>query len=75
MCGIAGFSNPGFSTPDVILKKMTGSLAHRGPDGEGAVALSALPTGDKNVFLGHRRLSIIDIDGGIQPMSYDNERY
>ncbi|MCU1385418.1 MAG: Asparagine synthase (Glutamine-hydrolyzing) [Acidobacteria bacterium] len=43
---------------------MTRSLAHRGPDGEGTFVAG-------HVGLGHRRLSIIDIDGGAQPMVSD----
>ena len=43
---------------------MTRALAHRGPDAEGYFFDEPL-----RVFLGHRRLSIIDIDGGAQPMS------
>jgi len=39
-------------------------IRHRGPDGEGYYVSS-----DQPVWLGHRRLAVIDIDGGIQPMS------
>ena len=41
---------------------MTDAIAHRGPDAEGTVERSA------GVFLGHRRLSIVDLAGGAQPM-------
>ncbi len=60
MCGIAGFHGPG-SFQD--LETMTHALAHRGPDAHGfhADAGNAL-------YLGHRRLSIIDLDDGGQPM-------
>lgn len=44
-----------------MLKKMSDTLAHRGPDGEGFYY-------QDNVGLGHRRLSIIDIKGGAQPI-------
>jgi len=44
-----------------LLKKMSESLIHRGPDGEGYYS-------DKKVSLGHRRLSIIDLESGGQPM-------
>ena len=47
---------------------MTGVLAHRGPDGEG-FHVSA------GIALGHRRLSIIDLAGGAQPMALAKERY
>lgn len=63
MCGIAGI----FDTRDRraiderLLADMTNSLEHRGPDGSGFHA-------EPGLGLGHRRLSIIDIDGGAQPM-------
>ncbi|RMB08915.1 XrtA/PEP-CTERM system amidotransferase [Eilatimonas milleporae] len=63
MCGIAGLltSSPDRPPDRDMVKAMTRSLAHRGPDGEGFY------WGD-GVALGHRRLSIIDIEGGAQPM-------
>lgn len=60
MCGIAGFV--GLGDRDALIA-MTRALAHRGPDGEGLHVDPDLPA-----FLGHRRLAIIDIDGGYQPM-------
>jgi asparagine synthase (glutamine-hydrolysing) len=60
MCGIAGFVGFG-SAQD--LEAMTAALSHRGPDGSG---LWIAP--DAPVFLGHRRLSIVDLKGGAQPM-------
>ena len=60
MCGIAGFTGFGSSTD---LTAMMESLSHRGPDGEGQWIAD-----DGSLFLGHRRLSIIDIEGGAQPM-------
>ncbi|HKB45412.1 MAG TPA: asparagine synthase (glutamine-hydrolyzing) [Chitinophagaceae bacterium] len=65
MCGIAGIlsSNPGFISTEQ-LKRMTDSLAHRGPDGEGNWIHS-----NNTIALGHRRLSIIDLtNAGNQPM-------
>ncbi len=59
MCGIAGFYGP---PDDALLGAMTDRIAHRGPDDEGAYVTPA-------ASLGHRRLSIIDIEGGHQPMS------
>ncbi len=60
MCGICGFLGP----PDrPVLEGMTRQLTHRGPDAEGLFVDAA--TG---VHLGHRRLSIIDLAGGTQPM-------
>lgn len=60
MCGIAGFV--GRADP-VALRAMIGRLAHRGPDGEGL--LEGAPDG---VHLAQRRLAVIDIAGGYQPM-------
>jgi len=60
MCGIAGFLGSGDRQD---LQAMTARLAHRGPDAEGFFADEAA-----GVFLGHRRLSIIDLGGGAQPM-------
>jgi asparagine synthase (glutamine-hydrolysing) len=60
MCGIAGFIGKGdFSD----LTAMTQALAHRGPDGDGHHVDK-----EEAVFLGHRRLAILDIAGGHQPM-------
>ncbi|EHJ48105.1 asparagine synthase (glutamine-hydrolyzing) [Solidesulfovibrio carbinoliphilus subsp. oakridgensis] len=61
MCGICGFAGPGDAT---ALAAMNGRLARRGPDGEGVFADA--PAG---VFLAHRRLAIIDLAGGRQPMA------
>lgn len=60
MCGIAGFAGAG--TRD-DLRAMNQAQAHRGPDADGEWVDSDLP-----VYLGHRRLSILDIAGGAQPM-------
>ncbi len=60
MCGIAGFVGPG---DRAILKSMTDAIRHRGPDAEGSWVDEAAA-----VFLGHRRLSIVDLGGGAQPM-------
>ena len=59
MCGIAGFLGEGHRGD---LERMTRRLAHRGPDAEGFYV-------DDRLHLGHRRLSIIDLARGAQPMS------
>ncbi len=59
MCGIAGFIGSGDRS---VIERMTQSLAHRGPDDEGFFVVPP-------VYLGHRRLSIIDLSGGHQPMT------
>lgn len=58
MCGIVGFAGEGSRE---ILKKMTDVIYHRGPDDEGFFV-------DENVGLGFRRLSIIDLSTGHQPI-------
>lgn len=69
MCGIAGFVNPAGPSPadPRILSRMVRSLAHRGPDDEGTWA-------GEGAFLGHRRLSVIDLQGGHQPMTGEDGR-
>ena len=66
MCGIAGFVNrEGEPADRAILERMTATLAHRGPDGDGFHVSGP-------VALGHRRLSIIDLAGGAQPMANED---
>ena len=68
MCGIAGFVGQG---DEQILKKMTDVIYHRGPDDEGFfISHTKLrnDTKDTNVGLGFRRLSIIDLSTGHQPI-------
>jgi asparagine synthase (glutamine-hydrolysing) len=65
MCGIFGFS--GFFD-EGLLSRMGDSLVHRGPDGEGSCEDLA-----HRFFMGMKRLSIIDLDGGWQPI-YNEDR-
>jgi len=66
MCGIVGFVNrPGLAADRGIVERMTATLAHRGPDGEGVYCKGP-------AALGHRRLSIIDVSGGGQPMTNED---
>lgn len=60
MCGITGFVGTGTRSD---LARMTAALAHRGPDGEGQWVDET-----RHVFLGHRRLAIVDLADGEQPM-------
>lgn len=64
MCGIAGFIGLGERE---ILEKMTRALVHRGPDAEGFFIEE-----NRGVYLGHRRLAILDVAQGGQPMMADN---
>ena len=64
MCGIAGFVAPRGEAGRDVLERMTRSLAHRGPDAEGYFL-----DPEWGVHLGHRRLSIVDLSGGAQPMA------
>lgn len=70
MCGITGIVNLNSEVVSpVILRKMTDSIAHRGPDGEGQWI-------EGNVGLGHRRLAIIDLSpAGHQPMISPDQRF
>ncbi len=66
MCGICGFINLDGSPADRgIVKRMNRALAHRGPDGSGVFV-------DGPMALAMRRLAIIDLEGGHQPMSNED---
>jgi len=74
MCGIAGMvlrDGVGCSDPAQIVEKMITALAHRGPDDQGIWI-----DPQRRIFLGHRRLSIIDLSqSGHQPMMSSDQRY
>ena len=63
MCGIAGWINfsENLKSNSTIIKRMTETLERRGPDSEGVYE-------SENVLLGHRRLIVVDPEGGKQPM-------
>ncbi len=63
VCGIAGIYNYQTNQPinEIILRRMTGALVHRGPDDEGFHVAG-------RIGLGHRRLSIVDVATGHQPI-------
>ncbi len=68
MCGIAGWiAGPESALAEDTLESMLHAIAHRGPDDQGAVRFRCASTGH-HVFLGHRRLAIIDPEGARQPM-------
>ncbi|MDP3414440.1 asparagine synthase (glutamine-hydrolyzing) [Falsiroseomonas sp.] len=64
MCGVVGlFHAVDPTAPSLaLLRRMTDAVRHRGPDGEGVHS-------EPHLGLGHRRLSIVDLAGGAQPMS------
>lgn len=68
MCGLTGIYHfdKGRAVDNNLLKKMTDAIKYRGPDGEGYYVKD-------NIGLGHRRLSIIDLQTGDQPM-YSEDR-
>ncbi len=68
MCGIAGWiAGPERALTEDALKSMLQAIAHRGPDDQGTCNFRCAGTGH-HVFLGHRRLAIIDPEGAHQPM-------
>jgi asparagine synthase (glutamine-hydrolysing) len=69
MCGFSGFISNSSNLSKDSLRKMLSAIKHRGPDAEGVWH-------EKNCFLGHRRLSILDLsEQGAQPMKSSCERY
>ena len=72
MCGICGFIERRASTRGAeTLAPMLARIAHRGPDGEGR---SIENGGEWTVALGHRRLSVIDLETGAQPMASEHAK-
>jgi asparagine synthase (glutamine-hydrolysing) len=67
MCGLAGIFHPDASAAidAAQLRRMTTALAHRGPDGDGFHV-------EPGIGLGHRRLAVIDLAGGHQPMANED---
>ena len=62
MCGFVGFRNtPEVRSPESVVKAMADRIVHRGPDDADYYV-------DQDVSLGFRRLSIIDLEGGRQPI-------
>lgn len=65
MCGIVGFIDKQ-QAKEKTIRKMAKKIEHRGPDAEGYYI-------DEYIALGHKRLSIIDIKNGKQPMLNEEE--
>ncbi|MDX8367449.1 asparagine synthase (glutamine-hydrolyzing) [Cytobacillus sp. IB215665] len=73
MCGFIGCVNntanhQRHENDKALFENMNNIITHRGPDDEGFYF-------DEHIQLGFRRLSIIDLEGGHQPLTYENERY
>lgn len=68
MCGLVGFANPfkDVSSFRNVLNNMNNEIAKRGPDEDGMYF-------EENVCLGHKRLIVIDPDGGKQPMIFRDQ--
>ncbi|MFV0364118.1 MAG: asparagine synthase (glutamine-hydrolyzing) [Suipraeoptans sp.] len=68
MCGFTGFYDASISEKEELIDKMGEQIAHRGPDSKGRFT-------DDYIALGFRRLSIIDLEGGTQPIHSNDDRY
>ena len=68
MCGITGFAQTQPGLTEDVLRRMTATLVRRGPDADGFHC-------GGQVGLGMRRLSIIDLEGGQQPLWSASRRY
>lgn len=70
LCGLAGYIGEirTDQAPEILLRKMADAIAHRGPDEQGAVVFSG-------AGLAHKRLSIVGISDGQQPMSMADQRF
>lgn len=65
MCGIAGVVSPKIDDKEAIIGKMVAKITHRGPDDDGFYV-------DKNIAMGMRRLAIIDLETGRQPIATED---
>jgi asparagine synthase (glutamine-hydrolysing) len=74
MCGIAGLVDfDGGHASESLVRSMCTAMCHRGPDDEGVLAIPKIPSGNEpRAILGNRRLSIIDVAGGHQPISNED---
>ena len=74
MCGIAGavWWDQALAVTQPVLRRMTDTIRHRGPDAEGQYVTGDGTAASAGVALGHRRLSIIDVGGSAQPMSNED---
>ena len=68
MCGIAGFAQNKAQIDEPVIRRMTASVVHRGPDQQGCYVAD-------HVALGAVRLQVIDLDGGEQPVQTEDGRF
>lgn len=68
MCGFTGFFGEGDYEREKVINEMSAAIAHRGPDSDGKFV-------EGDIALGFRRLSIIDLEGGHQPIYSPDGRY
>lgn len=68
MCGFTGFYDANIKEKEELIDKMGETIAHRGPDSKGSFC-------DDYIALGFRRLSIIDLEGGTQPIHSADGKY
>ena len=68
MCGFVGYFGKGVYDREAVIEEMCERIAHRGPDSSGRFV-------DDQVALGFRRLSIIDLANGTQPMHSQDDRF
>lgn len=69
MCGIVGwYARGGRTVPEALMRAMCATIVHRGPDDEGVLA-------EGDFGFGMRRLAIVDVAGGHQPMVSEDGRY
>lgn len=72
MCGIAGYISKNKSNDfQFLLKRMADAISHRGPDDEGFFETTTIK-GSVHIGLAHRRLSIIDLSTGHQPLANED---
>ena len=74
MCGIAGIVDfDGRAIAEPLVRSMCAAICHRGPDDEGVLAIPQSPSPtEPRAVLGNRRLSIIDVAGGHQPIANED---
>lgn len=75
MCGIAGavWQDVSRGISRDVLQQMTDAIRHRGPDAEGHLLIEPQSDNSPGVALGHRRLSIIDVEGSAQPLGNEDD--